>query len=496
MIGGGYQRRRQTRARPEGRGLSGAAVQEDDLASHTSSAVHQSLDPRRTALPGVHGFGRWCAQGAGGKREAAACAARRSHHRRPLRLRHAARPRRMRPALAGADWASSSTTIWRGARCCRARSTVALRWDARGWRAPPGSPGCRTGFVYSGRLGGRCPAGGAERHRRPRTAAPPVSTRCACIDARATGARWRPRSAREWPRRRARGRRAGAGHRHRPWAAASSRVRQLQGPRRPQRCDSRSRARFTWWCRNRFDREVRLGIFQNPDKRIISPPPYESAFTLIGTNRCRARTHGDVGAARVDAGRRRPVHAGQPLYCRRPVRATPAVAELQRRPAAARRRYGRPVGRDPRPSERWSSKAALRRGAAADGVAARSPPSAGLLKRRPMPGFAAFGQPAARMDAAFRCPAATSAVDRRGAAADLTSRFRRRAGRATPAMAAARGWHAFLRRASRCCYPVVGWAGWWRQGCNEAELHYLHTHRMGAHCRRRAVAAAPLDLHL
>ncbi len=41
-------------------------------------------------------------------------------------------------------------------------------------------------------------------------------------------------------------------------------------------------------------------IFQNPDKRIIFAIPYESQFTLIGTT--DVEHHGEIGAARIDAG--------------------------------------------------------------------------------------------------------------------------------------------------------------------------------------------------
>jgi glycerol-3-phosphate dehydrogenase len=41
-------------------------------------------------------------------------------------------------------------------------------------------------------------------------------------------------------------------------------------------------------------------IFQNPDKRIIFAIPYEGEFTLIGTT--DVEHHGEIGAARIDAG--------------------------------------------------------------------------------------------------------------------------------------------------------------------------------------------------
>jgi len=64
-------------------------------------------------------------------------------------------------------------------------------------------------------------------------------------------------------------------------------------------------------------------IFQNPDKRIIFAIPYEGEFTLIGTT--DVEHHGEIGAARIDAGEIDYLCAQASRYFERAVRPSDVV---------------------------------------------------------------------------------------------------------------------------------------------------------------------------
>ena len=87
-------------------------------------------------------------------------------------------------------------------------------------------------------------------------------------------------------------------------------------------------------------------IFQNPDKRIIFAIPYERRFTLIGTT--DVEHHGAIGAAHIDASEVDYLCEQASRYFERAVRPSRRGVELFGRAPAARRRVGRPVGRDAR----------------------------------------------------------------------------------------------------------------------------------------------------
>ncbi len=289
-----------------GRGLSVLLCEKDDLASHTSSAS--------TKL--IHGGLRYLehmefalVRKALAEREVLLRSA--PHIMRPLRFVMPHDPG-MRPAwlvrlglflydhLARREVLPGSTT-------------VALREHEAG---APLKPRLRTGFVYSdgwvddARL---VVLNAIDAAHRGAT----VLTRCACIDARRDGARWRLRlrddlgGVREVV---ARALVNATG----PWAAQFL-GEQLQRPRhRALRLIKGSHVVVP----KLFDHEYAY-IFQNPDKRIIFAVPYESAFTLIGTT--DVEHHGDVGAARIDAGEVDYLCTQASRYFERPVRAAEVV---------------------------------------------------------------------------------------------------------------------------------------------------------------------------
>ena len=163
-------------------------------------------------------------------------------------------------------------------------------------RHPAGKPlkrGFRKGFVYSdgwvddARLVVLNAMDAAERGAT-------VLTRWACVDARRDAQRWRIRLQGPAGRTREFTARAlvnAAG----PWAAQFLDECAHAAERKTLRLVKGSHivvARL-------FDHDHAY-IFQNPDKRIIFAIPYEGDFTLIGTT--DLEHHGEIGAARIDAG--------------------------------------------------------------------------------------------------------------------------------------------------------------------------------------------------
>ena len=289
-----------------GRGLSVLLCEKDDLAAHTSSAS--------TKL--IHGGLRYLehmefalVRKALAEREVLLRSA--PHIMRPLRFVMPHDPG-MRPAwlvrlglflydhLARREVLPGSTT-------------VALRAHEAG---APLKAGLRIGFVYSdgwvddARL---VVLNAIDAAHRGAT----VLTRCACIDARRDGARWRLRLRDE----------GGGVHEVAaralvnatgPWAAQFL-GEQVHVPRhRALRLIKGSHVVVP----KLFEHEHAY-IFQNPDKRIIFAIPYEWAFTLIGTT--DVEHHGDVGAARIDAGEVDYLCTQASRYFERPVRAADVV---------------------------------------------------------------------------------------------------------------------------------------------------------------------------
>ena len=289
-----------------GRGLSVLLCEKDDLASHTSSAS--------TKL--IHGGLRYLehmefslVRKALAEREVLLRSA--PHIMRPLRFVMPHDPG-MRPAwlvrlglflydhLARREVLPGSTT-------------VALRAHEAG---APLKPGLRTGFVYSdgwvddARLVVLNAIDAAQRGAT-------VLTRCACIGARRDGPRWRLRLRDAADGVRELGARALVNATG-PWAAQFL-GEQLHVPRhRALRLIKGSHVVVP----RLFDHEHAY-IFQNPDRRIIFAIPYESEFTLVGTT--DVEHHGDVGAARIEAGEVDYLCTQASRYFARPVRAADVV---------------------------------------------------------------------------------------------------------------------------------------------------------------------------
>ena len=289
-----------------GRGLSVLLCEKDDLASHTSSAS--------TKL--IHGGLRYLehmefslVRKALAEREVLLRSA--PHIMRPLRFVMPHDPG-MRPAwlvrlglflydhLARREVLPGSTT-------------VALRAHEAG---APLKPGLRTGFVYSdgwvddARLVVLNAIDAAQRGAT-------VLTRCACIGARRDGPRWRLRLRDAADGVRELGARALVNATG-PWAAQFL-GEQLHVPRhRALRLIKGSHVVVP----RLFDHEHAY-IFQNPDRRIIFAIPYESEFTLVGTT--DVEHHGDVGAARIEAGEVDYLCTQASRYFERPVRAADVV---------------------------------------------------------------------------------------------------------------------------------------------------------------------------
>jgi glycerol-3-phosphate dehydrogenase len=119
-----------------------------------------------------------------------------------------------------------------------------------------------------------------------------VLTRCACIDAKRSATQWQATL------------RSGDGATHRvqaralvnaagPWAAQFL----AEHAHAPRAKSLRLVKGSHIVVRKRFDHDHAY-IFQNPDKRIIFVIPYEGEFTLIGTT--DVEHHGAIGGARID----------------------------------------------------------------------------------------------------------------------------------------------------------------------------------------------------
>ena len=337
-----HQRRRH-RARSRRARAEGRAVREGrSRLAHL--VVLDQADPRRAALPRALRV----LAGAQGARRARGAAPERAAHHVAAALRDAARPldapslddpRRpvsLRPP--GAARSAAGLARDRPAPACGRRAAAA---------------GLHAGLCLFRRLGRRRAAGRAQcrrrrrARRRPCSRAPRASRRGASVVVAghaapdATGASAAsPRA--HWSMPPAHGRRSSS----------------------PSTAHCRTRSRCAWSraatssCARLFEHDHAY-IFQNPDKRIIFAIPYEGDFTLIGTT--DVEHPGAIGsAAHRRRGDRLPLRAGEPLL-RAAGHAGRRGVELLGRAAAARRRIGRPVGRDARLPARARHAARRRR---------------------------------------------------------------------------------------------------------------------------------------
>ena len=238
-------------------------------------------------------------------------------------------------------------------------------------------------------------------------------------------------------------------------------------------------------------------IFQNPDKRIIFAIPYQDDFTLIGTTDIELEGD-DPGAARIGDDEIDYLCTQASRYFEKPVDAGRRGLDLLGRASAARRRLGRPVGRDARLHARVQHQ---RRRRCCRCGAARSPPSASWPRTRPTKWAACSARPGRPGPKAPSWPAATcragSAPASRGPTTISSASSTARAGAVPLARrrAARAGWRAPTALASSSVIgdarsmADLGAAG----GARPARARAALPARRGMGLQRRRRAVAPLQ---
>ena len=272
-----------------------------------------------------------------------------------------------------------------------------------------------------------------------------------------------------------------------PWVSAV--LDAVQRTRRTREACAWSRA-ATSSCRKRAFEHDHAYILQNPDKRIVFVIPTRASFTLIGTTDVRTRTARSARRASIAGRDRLPVRAASRYLARAVGRRTWSGATAGVRPLLRRRHRPtpRPVTRD------YVLELDL-------ATAGRGPPLlsvfGGKITTYRQLAEAALAELARllpaheeRMDRSERrCPGGDLAgSDFAACERELAARYPGLPAWLSSALVAPAR-HATSTACSARQGPPATSARTSAAGCTSAELDYLVAARMGAHGRRRAVAA-------